>query len=177
METPTPPPPPPPSSYGDGPPPPPPRRDFSDGGGFDPNLAKQRLLAPGIALTAAAAIGIMYILYSLIAVTDPSQQINQFLDIYREMDIEFDQELADQWVDMAARFQKPMLFMQLVSQCLIMASGISMIRMRSWNVCVAGAILALIPCLTGCCCCFVDLPLGIWALVVLNDAAVKQAFT
>jgi hypothetical protein len=36
------------------------------------------------------------------------------------------------------------------------------------------AILAMVPCLTPCC--FLGLPVGIWALVVLNRAKIKSEF-
>ena len=38
----------------------------------------------------------------------------------------------------------------------------------------AGAILAMIPCVSGCC--LLGLPFGIWALMVLSNRDVKRAF-
>ena len=43
---------------------------------------------------------------------------------------------------------------------------------REWSM--ASAILAMIPCLSPCC--IVGLPVGIWALVVLNKPELKGAF-
>jgi len=39
---------------------------------------------------------------------------------------------------------------------------------------VAASIIAMIPCVSPCCC--LGLPFGIWALVVLARPAVKSAF-
>lgn len=49
-----------------------------------------------------------------------------------------------------------------------------MTRLRGWPICIAGAVVAVAPCVSPCCC--IGLPIGIWALVRLNDPAVKSAF-
>ncbi len=49
-------------------------------------------------------------------------------------------------------------------------------RMRAlegYAFAVLAAILALLPC---CPCCFLSLPVGVWALVVLMDREVREAF-
>lgn len=45
----------------------------------------------------------------------------------------------------------------------------------AYNIAMAGAIISVIPCL-GSPCCILGIPFGIWALVVLNDPAVKAGF-
>lgn len=45
----------------------------------------------------------------------------------------------------------------------------------SYSVAFAGAIIAVIPCV-GSPCCILGMPFGVWALVLLNDPAVKDAF-
>jgi hypothetical protein len=47
--------------------------------------------------------------------------------------------------------------------------------LRSYNLCLVAAILALIPCLSPCC--LITLPFGVWALVMLIRPEVKEAFT
>jgi hypothetical protein len=51
---------------------------------------------------------------------------------------------------------------------------LEMRKARRFPIAVAGAILAMVP--VGSLCCFLGLPLGIWALVVLFDAEVRAAF-
>lgn len=53
------------------------------------------------------------------------------------------------------------------------AGGIQLARRRTWAVAVVGAIMALVPCSCGF---VVGLPIGIWALVVLFNPAVRAAF-
>jgi hypothetical protein len=41
-------------------------------------------------------------------------------------------------------------------------------------LCIAASIVAMIPCVSPCCC--IGLPVGIWALVVLSKGDVKDHF-
>ncbi len=52
--------------------------------------------------------------------------------------------------------------------------GYKMLKLESHGFALAAAILAAIPCFNGCC--LISTPIGIWALVVLNDSAVKESF-
>ncbi len=52
--------------------------------------------------------------------------------------------------------------------------SIQMLRMRSHGLAMTTAILTLVP--FTACCCLVNIPVGIWALVVLSKPEVKSAF-
>jgi hypothetical protein len=52
-------------------------------------------------------------------------------------------------------------------------SGWRMRQMKSYGLAVVAAILAILPCTFGW---FLALPVGIWALVVLQNAEVREAF-
>lgn len=52
-------------------------------------------------------------------------------------------------------------------------AGWKMQRLESYNLAMAGAILAIVPCFG---CCLLNMPAGIFALVVLNDSLVKDSF-
>jgi hypothetical protein len=54
--------------------------------------------------------------------------------------------------------------------------AIQMLRRRSYGFCRITAILAIIP-LSAACCCFLTLPFGIWALVLLLRPETKALFT
>jgi hypothetical protein len=47
-------------------------------------------------------------------------------------------------------------------------------NLQSYGLAMASSILAMIPCVSPCC--LLGLPIGIWAVVVLSNAEVKQAF-
>lgn len=57
---------------------------------------------------------------------------------------------------------------------LIFFGAMKMRQLNNWGLALASAILAMIPCLSPCCC--LGLPIGIWALVVLLDNNVKASF-
>ncbi|MSU35791.1 MAG: DUF4339 domain-containing protein [Pedosphaera sp.] len=56
----------------------------------------------------------------------------------------------------------------------ILWSALKMQKLESYPVCLTGAILTLLPCFSGCCC--VSIPVGIWALVVINKPEVRAHF-
>lgn len=56
--------------------------------------------------------------------------------------------------------------------CLI--GSLKMMKLQSYNLAMATAIIMLIPC--GNCCCFLNIGAGIWALVILSKPEVKAAF-
>ncbi len=57
----------------------------------------------------------------------------------------------------------------------IIWGAIEMKRLGSRSLAMIAAILALIPCLAGCCCC-IGIPLGVWALVLLNRPAISRYY-
>ena len=56
----------------------------------------------------------------------------------------------------------------------IIFGGIKMKKLESYGVCIAASIVALLPCPF---CCLITLPFGIWSLVALSSAEVKNYFS
>ena len=56
----------------------------------------------------------------------------------------------------------------------ILLGAIKMKNLENYRLAYVAAILASIPCFSACC--LIQMPLGIWALTVLSDPAVKAAF-
>jgi hypothetical protein len=56
----------------------------------------------------------------------------------------------------------------------VLLGASKMQRLESYGLVYAACLLALVPCVSPCCC--LGLPLGIWALVVLNKPEVKSYF-
>ena len=63
--------------------------------------------------------------------------------------------------------------LKLVLDALTIYAGWQMRQLRSWPLCMAGSIAAMLPCSA---CCILGLPMGIWALIVLIDNEVKRLF-
>ena len=57
---------------------------------------------------------------------------------------------------------------------LVVYGGLQMMKLTNYNLSLAATIVALVPCISPCCC--LGLPFGIWGLVVLLDDANKAAF-
>jgi hypothetical protein len=56
----------------------------------------------------------------------------------------------------------------------VLIGGLQMLQLRRYTFCLCTAILAMLPCISPCCC--IGLPAGIWALVILSKPEVRSAF-
>jgi hypothetical protein len=57
---------------------------------------------------------------------------------------------------------------------LVLVGGMKMKKLENYGLVMAASIVAVIPCFSPCC--LLGLPIGIWALVALNDPYVKSSF-
>ena len=62
----------------------------------------------------------------------------------------------------------------IVMSCVVLLGAIKMKKLESYGLAMAASIIAMIPCNFPCC--FIGLPIGIWAVVVLSKPEVKSAF-
>jgi len=62
----------------------------------------------------------------------------------------------------------------LLAHIMILTGAYSMLTLRSYKLAVASMILCMIPCLSPCL--VLGVPVGVWGLVVLCMANVRQAF-
>lgn len=65
-------------------------------------------------------------------------------------------------------------FVALAIGVVVLMGALRMKDGRSYGFAMAATILAMVPCISPCCC--LGLPFGIWALVVLLKPEVKTAF-
>jgi hypothetical protein len=61
-----------------------------------------------------------------------------------------------------------------LGSCVTLAGGIQMTRLKTWGLCIAGSIFAILPC--GCFC-VAGIPIGIWGLVALSQKPVSSSFS
>jgi len=145
----------------------------------DPESVKSQLMAPGIGLIIVSTISLLWLIIGLTLGGDQSQMVEQMMEEMRrssaEQGTEIDMAMVESMVQWLIMLNIPITILQFLTLSLSLAAGINMIKLRAWNLSVAGSIVAVIPCLNGNCCC-VAIPLGIWALVVLNKDHVKQLF-
>ena len=62
----------------------------------------------------------------------------------------------------------------IVGSVVTLVGALKMKSLQSFGLAMTSSILAMVPCTSGCC--LIGLPMGIWAIVVLNDKDVKSAF-
>jgi hypothetical protein len=137
------------------------------GGGPNRGLAMQKVNGPAIGLMATAGVGILYQLLMIV------------LNVLGT---------GFNMASMAGQSGTPEGMTNLMSGTLGIIAGIvsilvggvvffgamKMRALQSWPLAIAASVLAIIPCLSPCCC--IGIPVGIWALVVLFDANVKASF-
>jgi hypothetical protein len=96
----------------------------------------------------------------------------------------FDPTIFNNGADFGGGAQDPMVtaitsvgmaVLMLGSGGFIFLGGWNFYNMKSHGLAMAGAIMAVIPCLT-IYCCVPGIAIGIWALIVLNKPEVKAAF-
>ena len=132
-----------------------------------------KVTPPAICLMVAGGLNILMSLYWIISGVNATLTSGQVAKELKGSP----QVSADQFTSMMNAFGVGFVFwgvLGLLCAAITIFAGIKMKSLQSYNLVMAGTVLAMIPC-TGPCC-LVSLPLGIWALVVLMSADVKAAF-
>lgn len=143
--------------------------------------AKSKVKGPAIALMVTAVISLLGIAYSVFSyfVTMKSQFDAQRakMDADPNMPAQTKQDMRA----MMDTYEKivtvalPVDWLIVIAASLVIFVGaLKMKNLSGLGWARAGAILAMIPCVSGCC--LLGLPIGIWALMVLSNRDVKRAF-
>lgn len=128
--------------------------------------ARQLVNVPAILLMVVGAIGIVM---GLVGVIGGGQQIPP--EVFENPDLAQYRGMLESLSGGGGRL---MNLIPLVLSVVVFLGGLKMRQLQSWGLAMGGAVVALIPCLGSCCC--IGIPVGIWALVVLNKPEVKSAF-
>ncbi len=62
----------------------------------------------------------------------------------------------------------------LIMAVVILLGALKMKKLENFNFAMTASVIAMVPCISPCC--LIGLPIGIWALVMLNKPEVKSAF-
>ncbi len=141
----------------------------------DPATLMERLKFPAILLIILGALGL---LFTVMGPFLKATMMETMLQFFEKMNVPLN---ADQRSQMEAAKTAGLglgdlfsLVLGLVVNSVILVGGLKMMKLQSWGLALASAILVMLPC--GSCCCFIGLPIGIWAVVQLNKPEVKSAF-
>jgi hypothetical protein len=137
------------------------------GGGPNRGLAMQKVNGPAIGLMAMAGIGILFQLLSLLM----RLLGTGFTMANMGGGAEGSEQLAAM---MSGTLGVIAGILGILIGGFIIFAGMKMRQLQSWPMAIAASVVAMLPCLSPCCC--LGLPIGIWALVVLFDANVKASF-
>ena len=136
-------------------------------GGPNRAVAAAKVNAPAIALMATAGIGIALQLLSLV--------LHVLGTGINMASMAGNAEVPDAVANMMGGTLGVIgSIMGILIGGLIFFGAMKMRQLNSWGLALAASILAMIPCLSPCCC--LGLPIGIWALIVLFDNNVKASF-
>lgn len=145
----------------------------------------KKVVPPAIGLIVVGGINVIFSLWGVVSAILVIVGMNPLVDMQNEdfernrqrVDPEFG-EMMEQFQALSNLMSGPLgLVMNLVTLLIaigIIYAGIQMKSFRAYSTAMTFSILAMIPCLSNCC--WAGLPIGIWALVVLSDAAVKAEF-
>jgi len=125
--------------------------------------AGDRLKLPAIFMIIVVCLSFVYNFLNLAANLLGFGQDNPFMAQQQQLDPSAQLAFAIAWFVFC-----------LVANSLVLIGSISMLRVGSYGLAMTAAIVSVIPCASPCC--IFGIPFGIWALVVLNDDAVKAGF-
>jgi len=134
-------------------------------------LARQKVNGPAIGLMVTAALGVLGAIWNIIA---PLTGLNNMQPPGANLPPQF-QQFQQMMTHMSGAMGAVTGIIGLAMCVLIFYGALQMQKLRNYGLCMAASILAMIPCLSPCCC--IGLPIGIWALVVLSKAEVKPFFS
>lgn len=152
------------------------------GGAGGPNdaLAASKVSGPAVGLIVVGVINLLLMLYNVASSAmslgaDPAELQAQLEAQNPELqNIEgFDPQTVTQFMQAGGIVGLIFAVIGIVVAIVIIMGGLKMKNLQSRGLAMTASILAMIPCIS---CCIIGLPIGIWALVVLNDPNVRASF-
>lgn len=138
--------------------------------GISESAIDEKMKVPAIGIITTGALGALLSLAGVIATLSGSNKV-------AELPPGLPPEAAGllkSYLSAIEPFNLPLNLLALILSSLTLVAGIKMLQRRSYGLVMAGVIIGMIPCLSGCCC--TGLPFGIWALIVLSNEEVRKSF-
>ncbi len=134
-----------------------------------------KVSGPAIGLIVVGVLGVLLTVPNFfLGLIDPS--------VFDELQSKMPPELRDQFdvtevlASATSSLSLAWNVLMFVSHLFVVWAGIRMLSLKSWTAAIVASSLMMITCLFQCCCCPIGVGIGIWALIVLLDPNVKQAF-
>lgn len=149
----------------------------------DRDKAAATVKAPAICLLVVAIIGIVCQIGIIAVLLVFPGMMRQFLATAQQQqqqpkDRQKIEEAKEKMDELEQQLKSPVNYigpvLGILSSMFLLFASIKMMRLESWPLALAGAIVAMPPYVSGCWC--LGLPVGIWAIVVLVNQNVKASF-
>ena len=141
--------------------------------GISESAIDEKIQVPAIGIITTGALGALLSLYGVIATVLGSNKVAEDAELPPGLPPEA-AVLLKSYLSAMEAFNLPLNLLALILSSLTLVAGIKMLQHRSYGLVMAGVIIGMIPCFSGCCC--TGLPFGIWALIVLSDPEVRKSF-
>ncbi|HVU09360.1 MAG TPA: DUF4339 domain-containing protein [Verrucomicrobiae bacterium] len=141
------------------------------GDDFARSAALQAIKPPAVALIVLAIINILLSLWNVIKLSFFPPDLERELAKYPQLQ---DPQIQHIFQLFYGPIGIGSAIFTLVMGVVILFGALKMKNLKSYEFAFTAAILALLPCVSACC--LLGLPLGIWALVVMNKPQVKSQF-
>jgi hypothetical protein len=149
----------------------------------DVTAARARVQLPAMFLMMVGGLNLLVTLYFLVgtvnAAVKPAQQLWDEANTAFER-LGMKQSLAgstpDEFKTQSILINGVGVGLTFLCALLSILGGWRMYALRSYGLCVVGAVAAAIPCLSGSACCGLGEIVGLWALIVLLKPEVREAF-
>ena len=143
-----------------------------------PSSAREAVNVPSILILALAGLGALFALLGLIsAASGGDNAMAQML--MKFMPPEQRDQMANALAQQAQGGRGRGIIQSVIGLAfsgLTIFGALQMRNLKSFGLAMTAAILVMLPCASSACCC-IGIPIGIWALVVLNKPEVKSAFS
>ena len=143
--------------------------------------ARSKVKGPAIALMVTAVISLLLTAYSafsyFVTMKSDFEAQRAKIDADPNMSAQAKRDMKEMLdtIEKIAAVALPVDWLIVIAASLVIFVGaLKMKNLSGSGWARAGAILAMIPCVSGCC--LLGLPFGIWALMVLSNRDVKRAF-
>lgn len=139
------------------------------------NNMEGKVAGPAIGLIVVGVLGVLLTIPSFFTgMIDPSVYEKLYANMPPEFRDQFD--ITEIMASSTSGLSIAWNVLMLVANVFIAWAGARMLSLKSWTAAIVASSLMMVTCLCQCCCCPIGVGIGIWALIVLLDADVKQAF-
>ncbi len=132
--------------------------------------AQEKVNGPGIALLVVGILGVLSNLISVII-----QLVSSMAQIASAVSNGYGMEFWGPFLG-STGWSIAMSFIGFFVAFIVIFAGVKLRQLKSPGLVYAGAIMAALPCCMGLPCCCLGLPIGVWAIVTMQDEQVKAAF-